>query len=77
MKNKLFAAALAALTLATAGVASAQDYRRGDNDRHSEYRGDRSLERTIHSLAFARPFGRALYATTDAGVFALALPSQP
>jgi hypothetical protein len=29
MKNKLFAAALAALTLATAGVASAQDHRRG------------------------------------------------
>ncbi|MBX9747508.1 MAG: hypothetical protein K2X34_11440 [Hyphomonadaceae bacterium] len=33
MKNKLFAAALAALTLATAGAASAQDYRRGDRDR--------------------------------------------
>lgn len=32
MKNKLFAAALAALTLATAGAASAQDYRRGDHD---------------------------------------------
>ncbi len=30
MKTKLFAAALAALTLATAGVASAQDHRRGD-----------------------------------------------
>ena len=30
MKTKLFAAALAALTLATAGAASAQDYRRGD-----------------------------------------------
>jgi hypothetical protein len=31
MKTKFFAAALAALTLATAGVASAQDLRRGDN----------------------------------------------
>ncbi len=29
MKNKLFAAALAALTLASVGAASAQDYRRG------------------------------------------------
>src|SRR5690349_1807906 len=33
MKTKFFAAALAALTLATAGAASAQDYRRGDRDR--------------------------------------------
>ena len=32
MKTKLFAAAVAALTLATAGAASAQDYRRGDRD---------------------------------------------
>jgi hypothetical protein len=33
MKNKLFAAALAAVTIMTAGVASAQDYRRGgDHD---------------------------------------------
>lgn len=32
MKTKLFAAALAALTLATAGAASAQDYRRGERD---------------------------------------------
>ncbi len=38
MKTKLFAAALAALTLATAGAASAQDYRRGDHDRDG--RGD-------------------------------------
>jgi hypothetical protein len=30
---KLFAAALAALTLVTAGAASAQDFRRGDRDR--------------------------------------------
>jgi hypothetical protein len=42
MKNKLFAAALAALTLATAGVASAQDYRRGDRDgRGNHERNDR------------------------------------
>jgi hypothetical protein len=53
MKNKLFAAALAALTLATAGVASAQDHRRADfggrpsHDR--DYRGDwrRNAEITI------------------------------
>lgn len=32
MKTKFFAAALAALTLATAGAASAQDFRRGDRD---------------------------------------------
>lgn len=32
MKRKLFAAALAALTLATAGAASAQDYRGRDRD---------------------------------------------
>lgn len=32
MKTKLFAAALAALTLTTAGAAAAQDYRRGDRD---------------------------------------------
>jgi hypothetical protein len=30
MKTKFFAAALAAMTLATAGAASAQDFRRGD-----------------------------------------------
>ena len=33
MTMKLFAAALAALTLVTAGAASAQDFRRGDRDR--------------------------------------------
>ena len=39
MKTKFFAAALAALTLATAGAASAQDFRRGDRDRDWD-RGD-------------------------------------
>lgn len=39
MKTKFFAAALAALTLATAGAASAQDYRRGERDRDWD-RGD-------------------------------------
>lgn len=39
MKTKLFAAALAALTLATAGAAAAQDFRRGDNDGRYD-RGD-------------------------------------
>jgi len=39
MKTKFFAAALAALTLATAGAASAQDFRGGDRDR--DYRDDR------------------------------------
>jgi len=44
MKNKLFAAALAALTLASAGVASAQDYRRGDR---GDYNWRRNAEITI------------------------------
>ncbi|MBL8545704.1 MAG: hypothetical protein JNL81_04530 [Hyphomonadaceae bacterium] len=39
MKTKFFAAALAAMTLATAGAASAQDFRRGDRDRDWD-RGD-------------------------------------
>jgi hypothetical protein len=39
MKTKLFAAAMAALTLATAGAAAAQDFRRGDGDRGWD-RGD-------------------------------------
>jgi hypothetical protein len=38
MKNKLFAAALAAVTIMTAGVASAQDYRRGDRNDRGDYR---------------------------------------
>ena len=38
MKTKLFAAALAALTLATAGAANAQDSRRGDDG--ARYRSD-------------------------------------
>lgn len=40
MKTKLFAAALAALTLATAGVASAQNYDRGDHGRYERDRGE-------------------------------------
>jgi hypothetical protein len=40
MNTKLFAAALAALTLATAGAASAQDFRRGDRDWERNGRGD-------------------------------------
>jgi len=48
MKTKLFAAALAVLTLATAGVASAQDFRgRGDNDwrdgRGGDWRGRQEI----------------------------------
>jgi hypothetical protein len=39
MKMKLFAAALAALTLVTAGAAAAQDFRRGDRERDWD-RGD-------------------------------------
>src|ERR1700742_704891 len=42
MKNKLFAAVLAALTLASAGVASAQDYRR-----NGDYGSRRNAEITI------------------------------
>jgi hypothetical protein len=41
MKTKLFAAALAALTLATAGVASAQDFDRGRDGRDGRYERDR------------------------------------
>lgn len=40
MKTKFFAAALAAMTLATAGAASAQDFRRGDRDWERGDRGD-------------------------------------
>lgn len=40
MKTKLFAAALAALTLATAGAASAQDFRHGDRGWDRDGRGD-------------------------------------
>jgi hypothetical protein len=47
MKTKLFAAALAALTLAAAGGAAAQDIRRGDNDwregRHGDWRGRQEI----------------------------------
>lgn len=45
MKTKFFAAALAALTLATAGAASAQDFRRGGHDRDFDYdrRGGREI----------------------------------
>lgn len=51
MKTKLFAAAMAALTLATIGAASAQDYRRGDlggrpNYEHRDDRG-RNAQITI------------------------------
>lgn len=40
MKTKFFAAALAAMTLATVGAASAQDFRRGDRDWDRGDRGD-------------------------------------
>ncbi|MGD9967147.1 MAG: hypothetical protein AB7T59_11545 [Hyphomonadaceae bacterium] len=40
MKTKLFAAALAALTLASAGAASAQDFRRGERDWDRGWRDD-------------------------------------
>lgn len=56
MKTKLFAAALAALTLATAGVASAQDYRRGDN----EWRGDRDRDWRGRQTITIRKDGRVM-----------------
>ena len=43
MKTTLFAAALAALTLATAGAASAQDFRRGDHGRDWDRRGHQEI----------------------------------
>jgi hypothetical protein len=44
MKTKFFAAALAALTLATAGAASAQDFRGRDRDgRHNDWRGRQEI----------------------------------
>jgi len=46
MKTKLFAAALAALTLATAGAAAAQDFRRGDTGRdwnRGDWRGRQEI----------------------------------
>jgi hypothetical protein len=43
MKTKLFAAALAAMTLATAGTASAQDFRRGDRDGRGDWRGRQEI----------------------------------
>ena len=46
MKTKLFAAALAALTLATAGAAAAQDFRRGDGGRdwnRGDWRGRQEI----------------------------------
>lgn len=70
MKNKLFAAALAAVTIMTAGVASAQDYRRGgDHDwrRNAEItvrkdgrtfdfdRGDRMFYRLLDRPFHFRP----------------------
>lgn len=43
MKTKLFAAALAALTLASAGAASAQDFRHGDRGRDWDQRGRQEI----------------------------------
>lgn len=60
MKNKLFAAALAALTLATAGAASAQDYRRGDlggrpsYDRDWRQRAEITIRKDGRSFDFDR-----------------------
>jgi hypothetical protein len=56
MKTKLFAAVLAALTLATAGAASAQDFRRGDRDWD---RGDRGDWRGRHEITI-RKDGRVM-----------------
>jgi hypothetical protein len=59
MKIKLFAAALTALTLATAGAASAQDFRRGDNDRRDgrgDWRGRQEI--TIRKDGRTFSFGR-------------------
>lgn len=58
MKTKLFAAALAALTLATAGAASAQDFRRGDRDRDWDRDWRPRQEITIRKDGRAMTFDR-------------------
>lgn len=62
MKRSLFAAALAALTLASAGAASAQDFRRGDDGwrRHAEITVRMSNGRTITAERGDRMFYRLL-----------------
>lgn len=59
MKTKFFAAALAVLTLATAGIASAQDYRgpdRGRDYRHEDFRGrlDITVRKDGRTFTFER-----------------------
>ncbi|MGE0532494.1 MAG: hypothetical protein AB7G40_09695 [Hyphomonadaceae bacterium] len=54
MKTKLFAAALAALTLATAGAASAQDFRRGDRDRDWRGRQEITIRKDGRVMSFDR-----------------------
>ncbi len=58
MKTKIFAAALAALTLATAGAASAQDYRRGDRDRGYDRDFRTGIEITIRKDGRVMTFDR-------------------
>jgi hypothetical protein len=62
MTMKLFAAALAAMTLVTAGAASAQDYRRGDRDWD---RGDRRGRQEIT----VRKDGRVMSFSRDDRMF--------
>ena len=55
MKTKLFAAAMAAMTLLTAGAAGAQDFRRGDGDRDWN-RGDWRGRQEITVRQYGRTF---------------------
>jgi hypothetical protein len=60
MKNKLFAAALAGLTLASAGIASAQDHRRADfggrpsYDRDYRHRAEITVRNDGRTFSFNR-----------------------
>jgi hypothetical protein len=64
MTMKIFAAALAAMTLVTAGAASAQDYRRGDRDWDWD-RGDRRGRQEI----VVRKDGRVMSFSRDDRMF--------
>ncbi len=58
MKTKLFAAALAALTLTTAGAASAQDFRRGERERGYDRDFRTGIEITIRKDGRVMTFDR-------------------
>ena len=56
MKNKLFAAAFAAVALASAGIASAQDFRWGDRGDYRDYRhrAEITIQKDGRTMTFDR-----------------------